>query len=72
VHVLLRQLPRGEDDPMDKVKVELAVFDTGKVDRGNFPFVPYIVLIMWFFRVSARISCRYAWRIAMKSLVSPS
>jgi signal transduction histidine kinase/CheY-like chemotaxis protein len=36
VHVLLRQLPRGEDDPLDKVKVELAVFDTGKGISQNF------------------------------------
>lgn len=30
--MLLRQLPRGDDDPPDKVCVELAVYDTGKVD----------------------------------------
>jgi hypothetical protein len=53
VHVLLRQLPRGEDDPPDKVRVELAVFDTGKVDR---PFVPCVLLITCFSRVSAKIS----------------
>ncbi|KAF8802541.1 hypothetical protein BYT27DRAFT_7341419 [Phlegmacium glaucopus] len=36
VHVLLRQLPHGDDDPPDRVKVELAVFDTGKGISQNF------------------------------------
>ena len=36
MHVLLRQLPHGDDDPPDKIGVELAVFDTGKVDRDSF------------------------------------
>ncbi|KDR78910.1 hypothetical protein GALMADRAFT_224162 [Galerina marginata CBS 339.88] len=36
VHVLLRQLPASEDDPPNKVKVELAVFDTGKGISQNF------------------------------------
>lgn len=31
IHVILRQLPRTEDDPPGQVKIELAVFDTGKV-----------------------------------------
>ncbi|PPR02605.1 hypothetical protein CVT24_002176 [Panaeolus cyanescens] len=30
IHVLLRQLPRADDDPPNKVRVELAVYDTGK------------------------------------------
>ncbi|KAF8150767.1 hypothetical protein B0H34DRAFT_801693 [Crassisporium funariophilum] len=36
VHVVLRQLPPAKDDPQDKVKVELAVFDTGKGISQNF------------------------------------
>ncbi|KAF8968010.1 hypothetical protein BDZ97DRAFT_1800465 [Flammula alnicola] len=36
VHVLLRQLPAAEDDPPNKVRVELAVFDTGKGISQNF------------------------------------
>ncbi|KAH9481647.1 Sensor histidine kinase GacS [Psilocybe cubensis] len=34
VHVLLRQLPPAENDPPNKVRVELAVFDTGKTGTG--------------------------------------
>ncbi|GLB40521.1 putative protein with domain present in phytochromes and cGMP-specific phosphodiesterases [Lyophyllum shimeji] len=36
VHVRLRQVPPAEDDPPDKVKVELAVLDTGKGISQNF------------------------------------
>ncbi|KAF8907335.1 hypothetical protein CPB84DRAFT_1844033 [Gymnopilus junonius] len=36
VHVILRELPPSEDDPPDKIKVELAVFDTGKGISQNF------------------------------------
>ncbi|KAF4614071.1 hypothetical protein D9613_007880 [Agrocybe pediades] len=36
VHVLLRQLPPSGDDPPDKVRVELAVYDTGKGISQNF------------------------------------
>lgn len=35
VHVVLRELPRAGDDPPNKVKIELAVLDTGKV-REHF------------------------------------
>lgn len=31
VHVMLRELRRTEDEPPNKVKIELAVLDTGKV-----------------------------------------
>lgn len=31
MHVILRQLPHSDEDPPNKVKVELAVLDTGKV-----------------------------------------
>jgi hypothetical protein len=31
VHVMLRGLRRAENDPPNKVKIELAVLDTGKV-----------------------------------------
>jgi len=31
VHVLLRQLPPSEDDPPNKIRVELSIYDTGKV-----------------------------------------
>lgn len=33
VHVVLRQLPPAEGDPPNKIKIELAVQDTGKVCR---------------------------------------
>lgn len=36
VHVILRELPPAEDDPPNKIKVELAVHDTGKVNVTNF------------------------------------
>ncbi|KAF8656850.1 hypothetical protein AX16_002397 [Volvariella volvacea WC 439] len=36
VHVVLHQLPPNEDDPPNKVKVELAVLDTGKGISQNF------------------------------------
>ena len=31
MHVMLRELRRTEDDPPNKVKIELVVLDTGKV-----------------------------------------
>jgi hypothetical protein len=31
VHVMLRQIPLGDDDPPNKVKIELSVNDSGKV-----------------------------------------
>lgn len=31
IHVLLRELPSSEGDPPDKIKIELAISDTGKV-----------------------------------------
>lgn len=31
VHVMLRQLPLGDNDPPNKVKIELSVNDSGKV-----------------------------------------
>ena len=31
MHVIIRQLPRTQDMPLDKVKLELVVADTGKV-----------------------------------------
>ena len=33
IHVMLHQLPMSEDDPPNKVKVELVVLDSGKVCR---------------------------------------
>ncbi|KAL0954638.1 hypothetical protein HGRIS_003593 [Hohenbuehelia grisea] len=36
VHVVLRQLPPCEDDPPNKVRIELGVFDTGKGISQNF------------------------------------
>ncbi|KAJ3862890.1 atypical/HisK protein kinase [Lentinula novae-zelandiae] len=36
VHVILRELPPAEDDPPNKIKVELAVHDTGKGISQNF------------------------------------
>ncbi|KAJ4480084.1 atypical/HisK protein kinase [Lentinula aciculospora] len=36
VHVILRELPPAEGDPPNKVKVELAVHDTGKGISQNF------------------------------------
>ncbi|TBU49766.1 hypothetical protein BD309DRAFT_850823 [Dichomitus squalens] len=36
VHVLLRQLPNSEDTPPGKVKIELAVLDTGKGISQHF------------------------------------
>ena len=31
VHVMLRQIPLGDNDPPNKVKIELSVNDSGKV-----------------------------------------
>ncbi|TFY51631.1 hypothetical protein EVJ58_g10462 [Rhodofomes roseus] len=36
VHVMLRQLPSGDDTPRNKVKIELSVIDTGKGISQNF------------------------------------
>ncbi|KAJ3567888.1 hypothetical protein NP233_g6075 [Leucocoprinus birnbaumii] len=36
IHVMLHQLPRSEDDPPNKVKVELVVLDSGKGISQNF------------------------------------
>ncbi|THV02842.1 hypothetical protein K435DRAFT_836182 [Dendrothele bispora CBS 962.96] len=36
IHVMLRQLPPSEGDPPSKVKIELAVLDTGKGISQNF------------------------------------
>ncbi|KAF9453468.1 hypothetical protein P691DRAFT_792535 [Macrolepiota fuliginosa MF-IS2] len=36
IHVLLHQLPRSEDDPPNRVKVELVVLDSGKGISQNF------------------------------------
>ncbi|KAG6844969.1 hypothetical protein H0H87_002083 [Tephrocybe sp. NHM501043] len=36
VHVVLRELPLADTDPQDKIKVELAVMDTGKGISQNF------------------------------------
>ncbi|KAF8896214.1 hypothetical protein BD779DRAFT_1668047 [Infundibulicybe gibba] len=36
VHVLLRQLPRHKEDPPNRIKIELAVLDTGKGISQNF------------------------------------
>nr|GAT60998.1 histidine kinase [Mycena chlorophos] len=45
VHVILRELPRNSDDPMDQTTVELIVFDTGKgiseAFRRNQLFHPF-------------------------------
>ena len=35
VHVMLRQLPNTGDTPPGKVKIELSVLDTGKVECYN-------------------------------------
>ncbi|KAG5645549.1 hypothetical protein DXG03_005824 [Asterophora parasitica] len=36
VHVILRQLPQADGDPPDRVRIELAVLDTGKGISQNF------------------------------------
>ncbi|KIK10098.1 hypothetical protein K443DRAFT_670728 [Laccaria amethystina LaAM-08-1] len=36
VHVMLRQIPLGDDDPPNKVKIELSVNDSGKGISQNF------------------------------------
>ncbi|KAG6909935.1 hypothetical protein DXG01_014204 [Tephrocybe rancida] len=36
VHVVLRELPLTDTDPQDKIKIELAVLDTGKGISQNF------------------------------------
>ncbi|KAF7317041.1 Histidine kinase [Mycena chlorophos] len=45
VHVILRELPRNSDDPVDQTTVELIVFDTGKgiseAFRRNQLFHPF-------------------------------
>lgn len=33
IHVMLRERPLCEGDPQNKIKIELAVIDTGKVRR---------------------------------------
>lgn len=46
VHVVLRQLPHSDEDPPNKVKVELAVLDTGKV-----------WMLVWFLAESLTLGC---------------
>ncbi|KAG6898190.1 hypothetical protein C0992_003302 [Termitomyces sp. T32_za158] len=36
IHIVLRELPLAENDPPDKIKVELCVLDTGKGISQNF------------------------------------
>ena len=55
VHVMLRELRRAEDDSPNKVKIELAVLDTGKVGE-HYCCYPKCSPPN---RVSARISSRY-------------
>lgn len=55
MHVIIRQLPRTPDVPPNKVKLELAVVDTGKVGVNYHP--NGVILIAWI-RELARIFSR--------------
>jgi hypothetical protein len=56
VHVALRQLPRSDDTPPDKCRVELCVIDTGKVSTKHSHPVMDAFVIGTLYRVSAKTS----------------
>jgi hypothetical protein len=56
VHVIIRQLSRTLDVPPNKVKLELAVVDTGKV--GVNYYSNGVILTAWTIRESVRIFSR--------------
>lgn len=53
---MLHQLPRSEEDPPNKVKVELVVLDSGKVRGRLYIFLKMLMRLFFGDRVSVRIS----------------